>query len=340
MSGVRHGRSLTGPEKVGVLLLALGQSRSTELLKKFDPEELNIIMRSTDVMPTATAAELDAIIEEFQNRLVQGVPFIGRPDEVKLIVSQVIAENRLAANASQEGEASQGFWPRLSALNDDVLLPFLQKHHPQLAAYILFRLGSDRAASLLRSLSTQMRNELVGRLLGLREVSQFVADVVETSIASELFEADEGASTQRTAMASILSNFEYAETADMLEHIAGFRPKDAAAIKKMIFKFSDLDKIPSKTLTVVMDGIPVERIVIALQGMSESFNSTVLATLSPRARRMAEAELRNGVNTAPAELVTSRRTIVDAVLKLVAEGTLDLAAISPTGPPPMTNSIS
>jgi flagellar motor switch protein FliG len=73
-----------------------------------------------------------------------------------------------------------------------------------------------------------------------------------------------------------------------------------------------------------MEGMPVERIVIALQGMPESLTNTVLATLSPRARRMAEAELKAGTNASPSDLAASRRAIVEAVLKLVADGTLEL----------------
>jgi flagellar motor switch protein FliG len=325
--GARQARSLTGAEKVGVLLLALGQERASELLKRFDPEELNIIKRSTEMMPTSTAAELNTVIEEFQHRLERGVPFVGRPDDMKLIVSQVISENRSAADAMSGGEPSKAFWPRLSELGDDILIPYLQTQNAQLVAYILYRLGGDRAALLLGALPTETRNDLVGRLLGLREVSPFVAEALEAAIEADLFESDTGASTQRTAVASILSNFDYAQTAEVLEHIAGFRPKDSAAIKKMIFKFSDLDKLPAKPLTSIMDGIAVERVVIALQGMPSVFIATVLATLSPRARRMAEAELRNGVNATPADLAASRRLIVDGVLKLAADGTIDLSTV-------------
>jgi flagellar motor switch protein FliG len=330
----RPARSLTGAEKVGVLLLALGQARSSELLQKLDPEELNIIMRSTDVMPTTTAAELETIIAEFEGRLEIGIPFVGRPDDVKLIVSQVITANRSAADASRGDAQSQGFWPGISELSDDVLLPYLQKQHPQMVAYVLYRLGSDRTAGLLKSFDIEMRNDLVSRLLGLQAVSPFVVDVLESTMQGELFETDEGASAQRATMASILSNFELAETTELLDHIAAFRPKDAVAIKKMLFKFTDLDKLPAKSLTAIMDGIAVERIVVALTGMADSFVTTVLATLSPRARRMAEAELRNGVNASAADLAASRRMLVDAVLKLVADGALDLSAIVTSEPPP------
>jgi flagellar motor switch protein FliG len=55
---ISNARTLTGPEKVGVLLLALGKQRASDLLKKFNPEELNIIVRSTVIMPRFSAAVL------------------------------------------------------------------------------------------------------------------------------------------------------------------------------------------------------------------------------------------------------------------------------------------
>ncbi len=76
-------RTLTGAEKVGVLLLALGKQRASGLLKKFNPEELNILVRAAEVMPTITAAELERIVEEFESQFGQGAPFVGRAEDVQ-----------------------------------------------------------------------------------------------------------------------------------------------------------------------------------------------------------------------------------------------------------------
>ena len=322
-----HDRQLTGAEKVGVLLLALGPEKAAELLKKFDPEELNIVMRSADVMPVTSASQLMAIVEEFQGRVELGVPFVGQPEQVKMIVAQVISENRNAAESPVGTEGSQNFWSKLSEISDDVLLSYLLGLHPQIFAYILYRLGGDRAAGILKVSAADVRHDLVTRLLGMKEVTPLAVETLEGVLRVEFFATDDGASAQRTAMASILSSFDLAQTAAALDHIAAYKPKEAAAIKKMIFKFSDVDKLPVKALTAIMDGVPVERIVIALQGMPQAFIATMLATLSPRARRMAEAELKTSVNASAADLASSRRVIVEAVLKLVAQGTLDLSAI-------------
>jgi flagellar motor switch protein FliG len=317
---------LSGPEKVGLLLLALGRERAGELLKKFDSDELNMIMRSTEVMPTISARQLGSLVEEFENRLSQGTPFMGRPDDVKMLVSGVITENRSAADAILDDDSNEDLWARLPSLADDVLKSFLDRQHPQVAAYILSRMGAERSTSLLRLFPSDVRHELLGRIVGMRDVSFFILDALEESLQKELFDTDKGMSARHMVMAGILNAMDRTQSTEALNHIAEYRPKDAEAIRKMLFKFEDLTKLSPKALTALMDVIPVERTVIALQGMDAEFQTAVLATVSPRARRMAEAELQTGTNASPRDLAESRRTIVDSVLKLVADGTIELPA--------------
>jgi flagellar motor switch protein FliG len=74
-----------------------------------------------------------------------------------------------------------------------------------------------------------------------------------------------------------------------------------------------------------MDGIPVERTVLALQGADAELQTKVLSALAPRARRMAEAELQSPANVPPRDIVDARRTIVDSVLRLAADGLIDIS---------------
>lgn len=318
------GRKLTGPEKVGVLLLALGKQRASELLKKFNPEELNIIVRATEVMPTISAAELESIVEEFEGQLGLGTPFVARPEDVKRLVTEVISENKSSGDASDSVVARQDVWGRLAALPDDVLLSYLQNQSPQVAAYCLDRLGSERASGILKAFPPEMRNDLLNRILGIGQIAPQVIEALESSLQEELFDVDRRSADKLVAMAGILNNMDREESAEALRYLASIKPKDAEAIRKMLFKFEDLVKLSAKAMTVLMDGIPVERTVIALQGADPELQSKVLAALSPRARRMAEAELQSPANVAARDIADARRTIVDSVLRLSAEGTIEI----------------
>jgi flagellar motor switch protein FliG len=92
----------------------------------------------------------------------------------------------------------------------------------------------------------------------------------------------------------------------------------------MLFKFEDLVRLSAKAMTVLMDGVPVERTVLALQGTDAELQGKVLAALSPRARRMAEAELQSPANVAARDIAEARRVIVDSVLRLSTEGTIEV----------------
>lgn len=319
-----NSRALSGPEKVGVLLLALGKQRASGLLKKFNPEELNILVRSAEVMPTITAAELEGIVEEFENQLGQGAPFLGRAEDVRRLVTDVISENRSSGDPSEQFVARQDVWGQLAALPDDVLVAHFQNQSPQVAAYYLDRLGTERASIVLKSFPVAKRNDLLNRILGMGQIAPQVVEALEGGLHDELFDVDRRSSDKYVSLAGILNNMDKEESAQALEYLASVKPKDAEAIRKMLFKFEDLLRLPARALTVLMDGIPVERTVLALQGAEPDLQTKVLSALAPRARRMAEAELQSPANVPPRDIVAARRTIVDTVLRLSADGLIDI----------------
>lgn len=321
-------RTLTGPEKVGVLLLALGKQRASGLLKKFNPEELNILVRSAEIMPTITAAELERIVEEFESQFGQGTPFLGRAEDVRRLVTDVISENRSSGDPSDQFITRQDIWGQLASLPDDVLQAHFQNQSPQVAAYYLDRLGSERASVVLKCFSVAERNNLLNRMLGLGQVAPQVVEALESGLNEELFDVGRISSDKHLSLAGILNNLDKEDSSQALQYLASIKPKDAEAIRKMLFKFEDLMRLPPRALTVLMDGIPVERTVLALQGADPALQDKVLSALSPRARRMAEAELQSPANVPQRDIAEARRAMVDSVLRLSAEGTIDISGAS------------
>jgi flagellar motor switch protein FliG len=261
---------------------------------------------------------------EFESQLSLGKPFVGRPEDVKRLVTEVITEKKSSGDGDDQFVERQDIWTRLASLQDDVLHAYFSKQTPQIVAYYLDRLGSERAASILRYFSPAERNDLLNRILGLGQVSPQVIEALESALHEELFEVDRGSAGKYLTMAGILNNLDKPDSSEALAYIASLKPKDAEAIRKMLFKFEDLMRLSPKALTVLMDGIPIERTVLALQGVDPELQTKVLSALSPRARRMAEAEMQSPANVPPRDIAESRRTIVDAVLKLSADGAIEL----------------
>jgi len=311
-----------------VLLLALGKQRASGLLKKFTPEELNILVRSAEVMPTISAAELESIVAEFESQFGQGTPFLGRPEDVKRLVTDVISENKSSGDPNDQFVARLDIWSQLAALPDDVLQGHFQRQSPQVAAYYLDRLGSERASVVLKSFPPAERNDLLNRILGMGQVSPQIVEALESGLNEELFDTDRRSTDKHLSLASILNNLDKEDSSQALQYLASIKPKDAEAIRKMLFKFEDLLRLPARALTVLMDGIPVERTVLALQGADAELQAKVLSALSPRARRMAEAELQSPANVPQRDIIEARRSMVDSVLRLSAEGAIDISSAS------------
>ncbi|MBN9248870.1 MAG: flagellar motor switch protein FliG, partial [Hyphomicrobium sp.] len=257
-----------------------------------------------------------------------GVPFMGRAEDVKRLVTDVISENKSSGDPNEQIIARLDIWSQLAALPDDVLQAHFQKQSPQVAAYYLDRLGSERASVVLKCFPPAERNDLLNRILGLGQVAPQVIEALESGLHEELFDNDRRSSDKHLSLASILNNLDKEDSAQALQYLASIKPKDAEAIRKMLFKFEDLLRLPARALTVLMDGIPVERTVLALQGADAELQNKVLSALSPRARRMAEAELQSPANVPQRDIVDARRAMVEAVLRLSAEGAIDISSTS------------
>ncbi len=75
---------------------------------------------------------------------------------------------------------------------------------------------------------------------------------------------------------------------------------------------------------MLLDQVPIERLVLALKGTDAVFQSTILSSLAARSRRMVEAELQGGGSASEREVADARREIVDIVLKMMASGEIVL----------------
>ena len=79
-------------------------------------------------------------------------------------------------------------------------------------------------------------------------------------------------------------------------------------------------------MSVLLPGLPIERLVLALKGTDAPFQAAILSALASRSRRMVEAELQGGGTAATREVGEARRAIVDTVLKMIAKGEIELQA--------------
>jgi len=318
--------SLSGAEKVAVLLLALGKPRAAKLLKRFDPDELKVLTQLAGDLQPIDAQNLEALVEEFAQKFSSGINFVGTEKEVKNLLSDVMGDDQfggvMTEDLEQPVEAPPQVWEEITKIKDDELRAYLSQEHPQTAAIILSKIEPGMAAKILAGFPPPQRNDLLIRMLGIKKMDDNALRAIEQAIAEEWLAKTTSAS--HASIADILNRLDKVQSDDLLKSLAKTRPEDARTLKSMLFTFTELANLPTKALTTLLDQVQIERLVMALKGTDAVFQSTILSSLAGRSRRMVEAELQGGGSASDREVADARREIVDIVLKMMASGELVL----------------
>lgn len=315
--------SLTGAEKVAVLLLSLGRPRAAKLLRLFDADDLKVLTELAGDLQPMGASDMEGLVEEFAQKFASGVNFVGTEKEVKSLLSDVMTEDPMPGVMPEMAEASDAgsdmlIWEKVSQLKTEALRAFLENEHPQTVAMILSKIDPAVAAKMIKTFPPEQRNELLCRMLGIKQVSDDAARAVEAAITEQLL--TNVSSGSHASVADILNQLDKPQSDEVLKKLAEVRPEDAQLLKSMLFTFDELTRLSDKSRTMLLDQVPIERLIAALKGTDAAFQAAILSSLAARSRRMVEAELASGGTATPREIVEARKAIVDVVLKMMAKG--------------------
>jgi flagellar motor switch protein FliG len=316
-----HG-TLSGSEKVAVLLLALGKTRAAKLLKKFEPDELKQLTRSAAELRPVGMSDLATLVEEFAQKFSNGVSFSGTVTEVRDLLSGVMTEEQLAEVLSEAPPREDPVWERVSTLTAESLRGFFGKEHPQTIAFILSRIDSALAAKIIATFAGDVRNGVLCRMITIGSVADDAVRAVEGVLREDLLAASTASS--HIGIADILNRLDKSQSEEVLKSLAEVRPDEVKALKSLLFTFEDVAKLSAPARTLVLDLVPIDRLVVALKGTEPDFQATILSALASRSRRMVEAELQSGSMPSQRDLADARRTVVDTVLRMIAKGEIQV----------------
>lgn len=316
--------ALTGVEKVTILLLALGRPKAAQLLKRMDAEEIRTIARAANQLPMISSDQLAQLVEEFARMFSGGIKFAGTANEVKELLADVMTEDAIVDLMSDDGGKDEPVWNRVARLKDDLVRAYILREHPQTAAVILSRLTPSYSARLMGSLPGETRNALLARMLAIKSIAPEALEVLEATLSEDLISLQMPTSGAHSGIAEIMNRLDKSQFEAALEHLKEARPEDVEAMRSMLFTFDDLSKLPPKSLMLVLNQVPPERLVLALNSTDYPFQQAVLTGLPARTRRMVEMELQAETDASVREISEARRTIVDIVLRLMAQRQIEL----------------
>jgi flagellar motor switch protein FliG len=319
---------LSKPEKVAVLLLTLERSRAADLLRRLDEHQLGELERAATRLTSVDREVVSGIVAEFEAAIARGHG--PNPSEIATLIQQTRPSPAMAEDDDAASRAPV-VWDLIADQTDDRIKALLLQEHLQVAAFVLSRLPAARAAKIIEKFAVNVRSALLSRMLTMRAVAPAAEALIVDALVRSLQQshAQQDHSAAYTGVADILNRLRKADVDESLTLLDEIYPQRVVELRKRLFSFEDLLKLEAKAVALIFDPLPAERVILALKGSSPQLQSVVLASLTSRARRMAEAELANPEMPADAEIDAARRGIVERVLDMVARNEIALSMAAP-----------
>src|ERR1700761_1263018 len=316
-------RQLTGPERVAVLMLALGEQHGSKIWGMLDDDELRQISIVMSTIGTVDAELVENLLLEFVSRMSASGALMGNYDATERLLQQYLPPERVG-NIMDEirGPAGRNMWEKLSNVQEEVLANYLKNEYPQTVAVVLSKIGPDHAARVLAILPEELALDVVNRMLRMEAVQKEVLERVEQTLRTE-FMSNLSQTRRRDAhevMAEIFNNFDRQTETRFLTALEDDNREAAERIKALMFTFDDLIKLDNASAQTLMRHIDKDKLAVALKGAAEPGPQFFLSNMSPRAAKMLRDDMQAMGPVRLREVDEAQSLLVNLAKDLAAKG--------------------
>jgi len=321
----------TGAQKAAVLLVTLGEELSGEVLKHLDEDEVAMVGKEVARIPSITAEEAEAILNEFyQMTMAQDYVLKGGIEYARrMLVSAFGAESGkkiLDRLVKLLGHETASF-DALQKADPQQLAKFIHSEHPQTIALILSHLGSSQAAGLLFSLPMELRSDVALRMANLDQISPDIISKIASIIGQKLKALGELSRESYggvRAVAEMFNRLDSGSSKEILDKIEANDANLAETIRHLMFVFEDLLLIDQGGIKEVLGRIDRKVLTVALKGTSEQLKNHFLQCMSQRGAEMLREDMDALGPVKIKEVESSQQQIISIVRQLETEGALSL----------------
>jgi flagellar motor switch protein FliG len=326
--------TLTKPQRAATVLVAMGKSRATQLLKFFKSDELRVMIEAAHTLKSIPQPDLEELVKEFESEFAIGAGLMDSADAMDKILSEALSDEEIYAITGSgmempDREPAGNVWELVAKVDPDSLDAFFAAESPQLCAVVLSRLDSRSAAAIIQRMEPELRKGTVARLLSSKPVSEEVIKTVEKQLtdAFKLSGGSSGSKEKETKLAEILNEMQRDISDDLLDALTPVvGEKKVAGVKSRLFRFEDIGSLPKESRGLLCDGLSADVLTTALRGVDDEVKDAILSSISQRTRRMIEAELNGPAKVKPNDIDAARKSIAALALRMAAEGRIELQA--------------
>lgn len=316
---------LNGQQKIAVLLLAMGDKFTSDVLKRMERQEIAAISKAIVELDPVPKETVEEVLRDFHEALVEGVDMIsGGADILKrMLMKNLDPETAKYIMDSLSLDSGPTPFRELESVSPRLLAQILRNEHPQTLALILGHLHPDQAANLLVNLPSGVRAEVLMRLARLEAVPEDMLMEVDKVLQSQLIAmgGKEGKKVGGVAsVAEILNAVDRATEEEVLSEIEEDSAQMAEDIRNLMFVFDDCRSLDDRGVRELLKEISNEDLTMALRGANDELKEKFFKNMSERASNMIREELEYMGPTRLADVEAAQQNIVKVVRRLESEG--------------------
>src|SRR5690349_13631062 len=287
-------RTLTGPEKAAILMLALGEEHTARLFSLMDDEEIKEISQTMANLGTVSSNIVERLFVEFAEQISATGSIVGTYESTERLLAKVLGQDRVNTIMEEiRGPAGRTMWDKLGNVNETVLANYLKNEYPQTVAVVLSKVKPDHAGRVLTQLPESFAMEVIMRMLRMEAVQKEVLDDVERTLRNEFF-SSLARTNRRDSHELIAEIFNGLHRSSDARFIAALqeRNRDAAEkVQAIMFTFEDLAKLDGVAVQGLMRKAEKSRLPLALKGASEALRDLFFTNMSERAGKLLRDEI-------------------------------------------------
>jgi flagellar motor switch protein FliG len=321
-------RSLTGPEKAAIMLLALGEEHAAKLFGYMDDEEIRELSQTMANLGTVSANIIERLFVEFAEQISSTGSLVGTFDTTERLLLKVLEKDKVDQIMDDiRGPAGRTMWDKLGNVNETVLANYLKNEYPQTVALVLSKIKADHAARVLGLLPESFAMEVVMRMLRMESVQKEVLDQVERTLRTE-FMSNLARTSRRDAhemMAEIFNNLDRTTENRFITALEERNRDSAERIKALMFTFEDLSKLDPAGVQTLLRVVDKPKLGLALKGASEQLRDLFFTNMSERAAKILREDMASMGPVRVRDVDDSQMYMVQLAKDLAARGEIVLA---------------
>ncbi len=281
-------------QKVAIVMVALGEEVSGEVLKHLHDYEIEEITQAIAGLKSISVELMDRVLEEFEQHLLAGEWVSqGGVDFARSALERAVGPRRAQEILERvTTKVSSGFY-MLKNVAPDQIAPFISHEHPQTIALILSQLEAAQASGILAQLPERLQSDVAYRIATMENITPNVIKQIEESLESSLRDILGGNQDVGgpKVVADILNLTGSSVEKNVLDQMDAQDPEVAESVRNLMFVFGDIAKLTDREIQTLMREVDQKDLVVALKSASEELKDKVLNNMSERVRNFINEEM-------------------------------------------------